>query len=121
MYGLGQGTTIVATTGVSAYGPQAMSNGFNAIKAKIPTKTKPFNANPFKHKSPADIDAMFKSKGFTTSGPDPVSGKGGYINPKNGRSYHIDFNNSYNEAPHVDVNRLRGYKGDLTKKKFFIN
>ena len=50
MYGLGQGTTIVATTGVSAYGPQAVSNGFNAIKAKIPTKTKPFNANPFKHK-----------------------------------------------------------------------
>ena len=35
MYGLGQGTTIVATTGVSAYGPQAMSNGFNAAKNSI--------------------------------------------------------------------------------------
>jgi hypothetical protein len=40
MYGLGQGTTIVATTGVSAYGPQAVSSGINTIKNKLPRTLK---------------------------------------------------------------------------------
>ncbi len=51
-------------------------------------------------------------------GPNPESGKGGYVNPKTGRSYHIDPANSYGEKPHVDVNRPRGYKGSLGKRKF---
>jgi hypothetical protein len=75
--------------------------------------------NPFKGKTPAQIDEMFKAKGFEPRGPDPLSGKGGYVNPKTGRSYHIDEANSFGEAPHVDVNRLKTYDGPLEKKKYF--
>jgi len=74
--------------------------------------------NPFKDKTPQEIDEMFRRKGFEPRGPDPVNGKGGYVNPRNGRSYHIDEANSFGEDPHVDVNRLRGYQGPLPKKKY---
>jgi hypothetical protein len=59
-----------------------------------------------------------KKKGFEARGPDPVKGKGGYVDPKTGRSYHIDEENSYGEPPHVDVNRPRGYKGPLEKRRY---
>jgi RHS repeat-associated protein len=74
--------------------------------------------NPFKGKTPAEIDAMFKTKGFDPRGPDRLNGKGGYVNPETGRSYHIDEANSYGEPPHVDVNRPRTYDGPLGKKKY---
>ena len=63
---------------------------------------------------------MFRRKGFDVRGPDPLSGKGGYVNPRTGRSYHIDEANSFGELPHVDVNRLRNYDGLLGKKKYFL-
>ena len=78
--------------------------------------------NPFKGKSPSDIDRMFRSKGYKPSGPDPINGRGGYVNPKTKRSYYIDPGKTYKktgpESPHVDVNRPRGYKGPLPKRKF---
>ncbi|WP_010300455.1 VENN motif pre-toxin domain-containing protein [Candidatus Odyssella thessalonicensis] len=76
--------------------------------------------NPFKGKTPEEIDKMFKSKGFEKRGPDPLNGKGGYVNPETDRSYHIDVNNRFNEPPHIDVNRLRDYKGVLPKKKYWL-
>lgn len=78
--------------------------------------------NPFKGKTPAQIDAMFRAKGFSARGPDPVGGKGGYVNPSTGRSYHIDPEaqvfRAGTEMPHVDVNRAKGYDGMLEKKKY---
>lgn len=76
--------------------------------------------NPFKGKSPLEIDQMFRRKGFKLSGPNPAGGKGGYVNPGTGRSYHIDWANRFCEPPHVDVNRPRAYRGPLTKKKYPI-
>lgn len=75
--------------------------------------------NPFKEKSAAEVEKMFKGKGFEAKGGDPLNGKGGYVNPKTGRSYHIDpkSQGKYREPNHVDVNRPRGYKGALEKKK----
>src|SRR2546423_9733495 len=77
-------------------------------------------SNPFKRKTPTQIIEMFRVKGFEPRGPNPMIGKDGYINPKTGRSYHIDSANSFGEAPHVDVNRLKTYDGLLDKKKYFI-
>lgn len=76
--------------------------------------------NPFKGKSADEIDRMFRNKGFDPRGPDPVGGRGGYVNPSTERSYHIDPNNRYGELPHVDVNRPRGYRGPLKKRKFWL-
>ena len=48
-----------------------------------------------------------------------MGGKGGYVNPKTGRSYHIDPGGKYKkgtEYPHVDVNRTNG--SILPKKKY---
>ncbi len=76
--------------------------------------------NPFNGKTAIEIDEMFKAKGFESRGPDPLNGKGGYVNPNNQRSYHIDEANSFGEPPHVDVNRLKTYNGPLEKKKYEI-
>jgi RHS repeat-associated protein len=74
--------------------------------------------NPFASRTAAEIDEMFTAKGYQPRGPDPLNGKGGYVNPNNQRSYHIDEANSFGESPHVDVNRLRSYNGPLDKKKY---
>lgn len=75
--------------------------------------------NSFKNKSAKEIDDMFTKKGFEKRGPDPAGGTGGYVNPKTGRSYHIDPKEwgKFPEPNHVDVNRAKSYKGSLDKKK----
>jgi hypothetical protein len=74
--------------------------------------------NPFKGKTPQQIDDVFRQKGFDVKGADPVAGKGSYINPKTGRKYYIDKGGKYKkgtELPHVDVHRPSG--SSLPKKK----
>ena len=83
-----------------------------------PVLKKGLGTNPFKGKTSKQIDNMFKVKGFKPSGPNPLEGKGGYVDPKSGRSYHIDKENKLGEPAHVDVNRLRDYKGPLDKRKY---
>ena len=75
--------------------------------------------NPFKGKTPQQIDDAFRKKGFDVKGTDPVAGKGSYINPKTGRKYYIDKGGKYKkgtELPHVDVHRPSS--SSLPKKKF---
>ncbi len=88
--------------------------GLGEEKAAVNAITK---GNPFKGKTAEQISEAFIGKGFEPKGPNPISGKGGYVNPKTGRSFHIDPGSKV-EAPHVDVNRLRNYKGPLEKKKY---
>ncbi|MCP4485994.1 MAG: hypothetical protein GY820_01495 [Gammaproteobacteria bacterium] len=96
-------------------------SGFNSLirQAKIdfnydaasgsPVVTKKgLGGNPFKGKTPKQIDEAFRKKGFDIKGTDPVAGKGSYINPKTGRKYYIDKGGKYKkgtELPHVDVHR----------------
>ncbi|SHL04411.1 toxin 37 [Desulforamulus aeronauticus DSM 10349] len=72
--------------------------------------------DPFKGKTATEIDQMFRAKGFELRGLDPLTGKGGYVNPKIGHSYHIDEVNSFGEFPHVDVNRKEVTKAPLIRK-----
>jgi hypothetical protein len=78
--------------------------------------------NPFRGRTPEQIDEMFKANDFETRGKDPIGGKGGYVNPRTTRSYYIDplarETGQGTEFPHVDVNRLRSYPGPLEKKKY---
>ncbi len=66
-------------------------------------------ANPFKGKTLGQAARMMERKGFDPRGPNPASGKGGYVNPRTGRSYHVDHGQRpaprRSEPPHVDVNR----------------
>ncbi|NLP27009.1 MAG: hypothetical protein GX365_06645, partial [Clostridiales bacterium] len=76
-YQLGGGTVLVAEAGVAHYGGQAMSNGFNAVKAKIPTKLKgslyngDLNFGRGKNKIRPDINAQGAHSVFKR---DPVTG-----------------------------------------------
>ena len=75
--------------------------------------------NPFKGKTPQQLDEMFRAKGFEPKGPDPISGRGSYINPQTGRKYYIDPGGTYKkgtELPHVDVHRPDW--SPLPKRKF---
>ena len=91
----------------------------SARLAKAAIAKEGLGKNAFKGKTPDQIDKMFKDKGFQPRGPYPMGGKGGYVNPKTGRSYHIDPGGKYKkgtEYPHVDVNRTNG--SILPKKKY---
>ena len=78
-------------------------------------------ANPFKGKTFSQIDQMFKAKGFTTKGVDPLTGKGSYFSP-NGTRYYLDKGGMYKkgfEGSHVNI----WYKGhpSFEKVKFFLD
>ena len=91
------------------------SGGRLSARLRRQTQIPERSLNPFKGKTPAEIDQMYRQKGYSISGPDPVNGRGGYINPRTGRSIHLDIQNRHNEPPHVDVNRIRSYRGKLEK------
>lgn len=64
---------------------------------------------------------MFKAKGFTTHGVDPLTGKGSYFSPS-GTRYYLDKGGMYKkgfEGPHVDI----WYNGhpSFEKVKFFLD
>ena len=110
----GHGVFVTANTLVNIFNKSSGSSGSSGGSS-------PQTGNPFKGKTPQEIDKMFNDKGFQPRGPDPINGKGGYVNPKSGRSYHIDPGGKYKkgvEKPHVDVNRPRGSK--KAKKKLFL-
>jgi hypothetical protein len=63
---------------------------------------------PFKNKTAAELDKMFRDKGFDIRGNNPMIGHGSYLNPKNGRQYRLDpyGRGTYSWEPnHVDVAR----------------
>lgn len=92
--------------------------------------------NPFKNATIEEVEQAFIRKGFVRSGgEDPSKGLGAWINPKTGRSYHLDdssFHTNNTEPSHIDVNRktknaVTGEKKvakhadgtKMKKKKFF--
>ena len=117
----GRGNKLLNAVGFTLAACGEEERCFNAIGAAagggLSTEEAGSSFNPFKGKSAADIDGMMIRKGFSPRGPDPVSGKGGYVNPRTGRSYHIDEANSYGEPPHVDINQPRDYNGPKPKRK----
>ncbi len=83
----------------------------SASDSPLAAKGGGLGANPFKGKTPAQIDKMLRDKGYVPKGPDPLNGKGTYLNPKTGRSFHIDANHPPPKSPHVGVQRPRGQRG----------
>jgi len=103
----------------NAYNDKSVQTQQSAAKKGADASKKGLGGNPFKGKSPQQIDNAFREKGFDAKGIDPVAGKGSYINSKTGRKYYIDKGGKYKkgtELPHVDVHRPSGSL--LPKKKF---
>lgn len=108
-----RGGSLVLTMAGPFAGRFGGSPPIEPIERAIPPR--PFN--PFEGKTPPEIDAMFKAKGYTPKGPDPMNGQGNYVSPK-GRGYHLDANHPPGKPPHVGVHRPRGYKGRLDTRDF---
>jgi RHS repeat-associated protein len=73
----------------------------------------PTGFNPFKGKSPKQIERILLEKGYKPMGPDPLRGRGNFVSPRTGprtgnRPYHIDANHPPPKPPHVGVGRPRG-------------
>ena len=91
---------------------------------EIWTHNQGLGGNPFQGKNPSQIRDIFIGKGFVPRGPDPLNGKGGFVNPKTGKSSHIDPGGCFKkgfEPPHVDANFRRGQgPSGKKKRKFFL-
>lgn len=85
-------------------GASALTGGLGAWAGKGLKPAKGLKS-PFLRKNPEQLDRMFRAKSFDPREPNHLNGKGGYVNPSTGRSFHIDEANSFGEPPHVDVNR----------------
>jgi hypothetical protein len=102
---------------ISRFGPFFAFVGDFIVAKRV---DKSLGNNPFKGKTSKQISDMFKKKGFEPKGPDPVSGKGTFVNPKTGRPFHIDANHPSPKPPHVGVGRPRGARdSDLPKSRDF--
>ena len=107
----------------AAKGASMLGRAVKYFKSKfISRNVKSLGTNPFRGKSFSQIDEMFKTKGFTTKGPNPQIGKGSYFNPKTGTRYYLDKGGMYKkgyEGPHVDI----WYKDhpSFEKVKYFLD
>ncbi len=75
-------------------------------------------ANPFKGKTAQEIADRLTAKGYLPRGPDPVAGKGTFVNPMTRRSYHIDASHPAPKGPHVGVHRPRDLRGVLDPRDY---
>lgn len=76
--------------------------------------------NPFRGKAARDIAEMLTKKGYVPRGPDPVSGRGTFVNPRTGRGYHIDLAHPEPKGPHVGIHRPRGLRDVLEPRDYPI-
>ncbi|MCC6208978.1 MAG: hypothetical protein IT488_12620, partial [Gammaproteobacteria bacterium] len=79
---------------------------------------KSLGVNPFKGKTSKEVAEMLEKKGYVRKGPDPVVGRGTYVNPKTGRGYHINASHLYPKGPHVGVHRPRGMRDTFTPRDY---
>src|SRR5690606_8917391 len=75
-------------------------------------------ANPFKGKAAKEVAKMLEKKSYIPKGPDPAAGRGTYVNPKTGRSYHIDANHPKPKGAHVGVHRPRDMRDTLNPRDY---
>lgn len=75
--------------------------GKNASVSLLPSK--------FMGKTPSEIDKLAVDMGLVRKGPDPMNGKGSYLDPETGKArllIHPDATKGY--TPHFHVNNFRG-------------
>ena len=110
----------LATDGSCVLGENLTALGADLVGAALPFVTglglatrgvgKGLGVNPFRGRTPQQVDELLRGRGFVSKGPDPLSGRGAYFHPRTGRKYYIDQGGAYRkgvERPHVDVHRMR--------------
>jgi RHS repeat-associated protein len=109
----------------AALGPLGMYGRTGAVGASALTKVAPaaaaaksLAANPFTGKTAREIAEMLEKKGYVPRGPDPVAGRGTYVNPQTGRGYHIDASHPPPKGPHVGAHRPRNLRDVLAPRDY---
>jgi RHS repeat-associated protein len=77
-------------------------------------------ANPFLGRTAREIADMLTARGYQPMGPDPVSGRGTFVNPATGRGYHIDASHPPPKGPHVGVHRPRDLRDVMPPRDYPI-
>ena len=107
----------LAMDGPCGLGENLTAVGADLVGAALPFVTglglatrgvgKGLGGNPFRGKTPEQLDRLFRARGFEPKGVNPIGGEGAYVNPKTGRPYHIDARHPPPKGPHVGVYRPR--------------
>lgn len=84
-----------------------LTDGMSAAGDGSPTIT----PNEVAGKTPAEIDAIAKNKGLIPKGPDPMRGKGSYVDPVTGEQRILSHPDA--DPPHAHVNNPAGERLDI--------
>jgi RHS repeat-associated protein len=94
--GAGPGGTLAITGSRAAFTQLIQSLGLTGI-----------GCNPFAGKNFDEVFEMLLQAGYVPRG-DVRSGMGTFVNPRTGRSFHLDFSHALPKGPHIGVTRPRG-------------
>ncbi len=87
--------------------PPALPEEPPAVPEEPQPATSPhIDPNDVSGKTPSEIDAFAKQKGLIPKGPDPMNGKGAYVDPVTGEQRVLSHPNA--ESPHAHVNNPAG-------------
>jgi RHS repeat-associated protein len=100
--GGGAGGTITPPTGGAGSGPNNEAEGGGSP---------PLNPANLAGKTPAEIDKAAQDAGLIPKGPDPMAGKGAYIDPATGEQRVLIHSDA--EPPHMHVNDPAGTRLDI--------
>lgn len=87
------------------------------VVSDVPAATAVQPVSPIIHpaeiagKTPAEIDAAANKAGLISKGPDPMNGKGAYVDPVTGEQRILSHPNT--EVPHAHVNDANGQRLDI--------
>ncbi|EGR1420496.1 type IV secretion protein Rhs [Vibrio cholerae] len=110
----GEYTDAALTMGYAAFG--IISKKVEAAKdlykvTKGLGKSPHIDPKDIANKTPAQIDKLAKDKGLVPKGPDPMSGKGAYVDPATEKQRVLCHTNCSN--PHGHVNNAQGQRLDI--------
>lgn len=116
---VGATVTVVASVALPAAAASAAlaANSLRAFGASAAAGAG-LGGNPFRGKTAMEVAGMFERKGYVARGPDPVGGRGTYVNPKSGRGYHIDAKHPPPKGPHVGAHRPRELRDTLPPRDY---
>lgn len=105
-------------TDISIFDFLPFGSGANIVKGSVPLSRTLKGINPFKGKTVDQIENMLLKRGYKARGSNPKAGKGTYVDPKTGRTIHIDAHHKPPKPPHVGVYHNRTNRGKFPEREF---
>lgn len=110
---LGSNLTALGLDAAGAITPFVTGLGVASRAAKNLPNSPAIDPKSIAGKSPSDIDSYAKQNGLIPKGPDPMSGKGSYIDPITGEQRVLVHPHDSKCGPHCHVNDPNGQRLDI--------